>query len=309
MSILSDILSRVKQQQPKRDVHPGLRSTVSAIRQEESRRRKILLFATGISIFAGIGLAAIYLTDRQGLNNVNVTALQKTREADINQTAVPVAPTTPAATSKKEPASEPAKNKIAKANTPSAITKPEALPAAHPTETIEFRKPEIPGEMQHPAPSQEERIPGAKEQHIYAAEGYEKGDDLLNAASEYNKVLDIEPDNYRIINKIASLLIKMGRYDDAGRYLKTALNIKPDYIPALVNSGIVSAKTGNSGEAENHLLKAISIDGTSQAALLNIALLYEREKRYDQARDYFLRLRKLGDKNGELGMKRLDNIQ
>lgn len=304
MSILSDILSRVKQQQPKRDVHPGLSSSVSAIKQEESRRRKILLFATVISIFTGLGLAAIYLNDRYGLNEVSVAASQKTREAGINQTTVPVAPTIPTATSIKGPAAKPAKNK-----TPSALTKPEALPAAHPTEAIESRKPEIPGEIQHPVPSREEHIPGAKEQHLYAAEGYEKGDDLLNAASEYNKALEIESDNYRIINKIASLLIKMGRNDEAAGYLKNSLNIKSDYIPALVNSAIVSAKMGKNTEAETSLLKAISIDGTSQAALLNIALLYEREKRYDQARDYFSRLRKLGDKNGELGLQRLERVQ
>lgn len=304
MSILSDILSRVKQQQPKRDVHPGLSNTVSAIKQEESRRRKILLFATVISIFTGIGLAAIYLNNRYGLNEVSVAASQKTMEAGINQTAVPVAPTIPTATSIKGPAAKPAKNK-----TPSALTKHEALPAAHPTEAIESRKPEISGEIQHPVPSREEDIPGAKEQHLYAAEGYEKGDNLLNAASEYNKALEIEPDNYRIINKIASLLIKMGRNDEAAGYLKNSLNIKSDYIPALVNSAIVSAKTGKNTEAENSLLKAISIDGTSQAALLNIALLYEREKRYDQARDYFSRLRRLGDKNGELGLQRLERVQ
>ncbi|MEK6725259.1 MAG: tetratricopeptide repeat protein [Deltaproteobacteria bacterium] len=303
MSILSDILSRVKQQQPKRDVHPGLSSSVSAIKQEESRRRKILLFATIISIFTGLGLAAIYLTDRYALNKDSVTASQETRADGINQTAMPVEPTLPTTTPKIEPVAAPAKNK-----THYVLTKPEALPAKHPTEAIESRKPEIPVEMQHPVPIQEEHIPGAKEQHIYAAVGYEKGDDLLSAASEYNKALEIEPDNYRIINKIAALLIKMGRHDEAAGYLKNSLNIRSDYIPALVNSAIVSAKTGENIEAENSLLKAISIDGTSQSALLNIALLYEREKRYDQARDYFSRLRKLGDKNGELGMQRLERM-
>ena len=79
---------------------------------------------------------------------------------------MPVEPTLPTTTPKIEPVAAPAKNK-----THYVLTKPEALPAKHPTEAIESRKPEIPVEMQHPVPIQEEHILGAKEQHIYAAVG------------------------------------------------------------------------------------------------------------------------------------------
>jgi len=43
MSILADILSKIKHLEPRRDIPPGLRSTVSALRKKELNKRRVII--------------------------------------------------------------------------------------------------------------------------------------------------------------------------------------------------------------------------------------------------------------------------
>jgi len=137
---------------------------------------------------------------------------------------------------------------------------------------------------------------------------YEKKGDHYNAISSYKKVLDIEPRNYRVINKIAYILIQIASYEEALKYLDSALSIRHDYVPALINTGIVYAKAEKFSDAEKYLLKALSLEEANQPALFNIATLYEKQGKYDLARGYYLRLKNLGNDQGRLGIERIEGL-
>jgi len=144
--------------------------------------------------------------------------------------------------------------------------------------------------------------------YLYMGGNYEKKGDHYNAISSYKKVLDIEPRNYRVINKIAYILIQIASYEEALKYLDSALSIRHDYVPALINTGIVYAKAEKFSDAEKYLLKALSLEEANQPALFNIATLYEKQGKYDLARGYYLRLKNLGNDQGRLGIERIEGL-
>lgn len=322
MSILSDLLSRAKQQQPKRDVPPGLRGTVSSIKREESRRKKMFIFAGVISIFTGLGLAVVYITGYYGSDKVEgILASKMKKYPGTGQTmetssAPPPAPSVRKETLKAVPhvttgrrAAQIKKTDAGPVVAKSDIPEHDESSVVSPVKASELPIAEKTGDAAHKVPDQDMPAPGLKESYLYAAERYENSGDIASAASEYQKVLDLEPKNYRVMNKISFLLIKMGRFDEAERHLNSALLIRQDYVPALINAAIISASTGKITEAENYLLKALSIDPANRSSLLNLALLYEKEKKNDDAREYYSRLRRLGDKNGDMGIQRLGQVR
>lgn len=342
MSLLSDLLSKIKHPEPRKDIPPGLRSTVFAIKKEEFKKRRFIIIAVFAFVASGSGFGIVYIlnnylnapvrhavpsaekirqpeakrevaSDETGVRRPEQSgaALQKPAE-EIKQGAgqkppektepdIPVKPipsqrphdpsekrtSEPAAAKPKEPAAKETK------------TKKEAVVQAQQSAVPQIPKLEDSGT----------RNAGVKEMHLYMGEGYEKKKDFSNAIASYKKVIDIEPGNFRVINKLAHIFIQMNLHDEALKHLQNALKLKPDYVPALINSGIAYAKSGNPAEAERALLNAVAIEGTNQSALMNIAILYEKQGRYDLAKSYYLRLQRLGNMQGSTGIERIDALK
>lgn len=144
---------------------------------------------------------------------------------------------------------------------------------------------------------------------LYLARNYEQSGDFSKAVESYKKVLQIDPQNYKAMNKIAALFIKMNLWNESLGYLKNSLKLKDNYVPSLINLGIVYAKTGKDSEAERSFLRAISLDEDNHSAIFNIAVLYENQGAYDKALGYYKKLKNLGDKEGINGLQRLENKQ
>jgi len=142
---------------------------------------------------------------------------------------------------------------------------------------------------------------------FYFARNHEKSGNLPGAVESYRKVLEIDPGNYRTMNNIAALLIRMNLWEESLGYLQSSIQLNDHYVPALINLGIVHARNGNSSEAERALLKALSLEEQNHSALFNIAVLYENEGSYDKARGYYQKLQTLGESEGIRGMKRLES--
>ncbi len=94
----------------------------------------------------------------------------------------------------------------------------------------------------------------------------------------------------RLYNSIGYLLIGQGRYQEAGLYVKKALEMKRGYLPALINMGIIKTKIGDYPEAENYFRMALEKEPDNPEALYNMGLLYEKKGAYDQAERYYERL-------------------
>ena len=175
---------------------------------------------------------------------------------------------------------------------------PESVPLAE--ESLNFSEPILDEQRNRDIEEQVTNL-------FYFARNHEKSGNLPGAVESYRKVLEIDPGNYRTMNNIAALLIRMNLWEESLGYLQNSIQLNDHYVPALINLGIVHARNGNSSEAERALLKAVSLEEQNRSALFNIAVLYENEGSYDRARGYYQRLQTLGESEGINGMKRLDN--
>ncbi len=334
MSLLSDILSKVKHPELSKEVPPGLKSTVFALKKKESNKKRLAILAIFAIVAVSAGFATVYLMEvylkrspRQTVAQRSQTVGPQTQQAQPPQAVhdekpdeKPLAgeqkraPETAMAQSLKKGQAEkdmqektksvvePQKNRRfaeTKKTEEKDTSKREVIPKGV-KEGKTIPDTEDVARTEKPGPDTSE-----KDLYLYMARNYEAKRDYPNAIASYKKVLSIEPRNYRVMNNIASILIKLNLYDEAKTYLSMALDVRNDYVPGLINLGIVFAKAGEAKHAEDSLLKALTLEPDNRDALLNIAILYEREGSYEKARQHYLRLKQLGDPRGEMGLERI----
>jgi tetratricopeptide (TPR) repeat protein len=144
---------------------------------------------------------------------------------------------------------------------------------------------------------------------LYTARTYEMQKKYHQALSLYKDVLAMEPNNYAVMNNISSILIHLGSYEESIRYAQRALEIRKEYVPSLVNLGIDYSCLGKASESESYFRRALTIDPANRNALLNLALLYEKQSAFDKADQCYARLSQEGDAQGYLGSARIAEKQ
>jgi len=310
MSLLADLLSKVRhhQQQPRKDIPPGLKNIILDSNKKEALKRRIIL----ISIFSALtiisGLTAVYLMQSYFAGD----RIQKTESFDYAQGRhrAQGAPSSQAGQVAQVTKEAGGRQLIVD----SQQKRPKTV------KTRESKGKENAGE-EEAQPVQEEKTQQAKvsaakvekpkvdtsekDAYIYMARSYELKKDYSNALSSYKKALNIEPKNYRIMNNIAYIFIQLDSFEEAMDYLQMAINVANDYVPALINMGIVHARLGRPSEAEGYLSRAVILEPYNKHALFNIAFFYEGQGNADRAQDYYLRLQRTGDIHGYLGLARI----
>ena len=111
------------------------------------------------------------------------------------------------------------------------------------------------------------------------------------ADNAYEKAIDIKSDDPDLHNNYGAFLCKMGKIDEALKEFKIAYN-SPFYDSpylAYANAGACLSKQGNYLQAENMLRKALSYDPNLPGALISMADLGIKTKRYLMARAYIER--------------------
>ncbi|EGR28043.1 hypothetical protein IMG5_184450 [Ichthyophthirius multifiliis] len=88
----------------------------------------------------------------------------------------------------------------------------------------------------------------------YIARNYE-----LSVLS-FKNVLQIDPNNYSLWNKLGATLAQLGRADEAIEAYHRALELKPNYVRVWVNLGIAHAYKGDYVEAARLYLNALSFN-------------------------------------------------
>jgi hypothetical protein len=309
MSLLADLLSRVKHQGFKRDVPPNLRQVVEDSSERATIKKKVALLSVIVLAAVIAGFGVIYV-----LNTF------------IKPSAVkPMVP-------QPQPAL-PAGSMIASQSAPPAVQTPApAPPLSHPEVSAPAPAPpsqHAPAQHSHkhkpvlkkrpvPAPIDGEAAVAEtksgqiskegsekKDMYLYAARASESSKDYKEALSNYTKALDFDPGNYFILNNIAGIMLLMGRYNDALLYARNAFNIRADYAPSLINMGIASVKLNNTADGERYLSRALTLDPSNKTSLLNLALLHEKNVEYERAYSSFYKLAELGDVQGYLGLARI----
>ncbi|WP_323042460.1 tetratricopeptide repeat protein [Gemmobacter sp.] len=83
--------------------------------------------------------------------------------------------------------------------------------------------------------------------------------------------------NADVLSAIGSTNLKLGRLGQAEQMLRRALELDPDFVPALNNLGVVLMEKGETGEARRVFQRAYALDsGNSDAIRENLRLAIAR---------------------------------
>ena len=102
---------------------------------------------------------------------------------------------------------------------------------------------------------------------------------------------ELDPDNASIQNNLGLTYFMRERYDLSEKHFRRALEIEPSFTDARNNFGRLLIEVNRFSEAEVELKKVLS-DLTYPAlekVYINMGLCYFNQKKYDQAREYFLK--------------------
>jgi len=309
MSLLSDLLSKIKHPEPRKDVPPGLRSMVSTLKKKEFNRRRLALFMAFAVMALGSGFVTVYLVGIY-LPTSELRALKSEQPSPTGSAAQ-----TPQETSRGQVIVNSQEKKVEMVRTQKEGEEKKIEKKVSPgplkiQKTFEDTSQPVQGRKTQPETVEVANIEkpkvdsSEKDLYLYMAGNYESRKDYPNALASYKKVLSIEPMNYRVMNNIASILLQLNSIEEAKNYLQNAFNIKNDYVPGLINMGIALARLGETEKAEGFLLRAHTLEPDNRRTIFNIAILYEKKGNYEKAREYYLRLQRLGDTEGSLGLER-----
>jgi tetratricopeptide (TPR) repeat protein len=75
----------------------------------------------------------------------------------------------------------------------------------------------------------------------------------------------------------------MRSYERAENLLREAIIINPDFVPALVDMGGLSAEKGDFAKAEKYLTRATSLEPLNATAHYNLAQVYQMQGKNAEA--------------------------
>lgn len=300
MSLLADLLSKVKHQDTKKEIPPNLKDIVT---RQSAIKKKIIL----ISVFSVVAVIAGILIVHLMASFISISDKTKVRSEQLEVKSKSPKSSAQNEVSKKSQESlvyniEQKTQKDLKGSSPETSLGVESKSKSTRTKiskrdsnsTKGLRTEEI-----------ENKTAPQKDAYLYSARDYKIKKDYPGALAYYKKVLEIDKNNFTAMNNIAYILLHLGLANESIKYSQRAVDIKKDYVPALVNLGIAHAKIENIPAAEMYLNRALTIEPDNQSIILNLAVLYERQKDYQRSSEYFSKLTQLGDVTGFLGLARI----
>ncbi len=335
MSLLADLLSKIKHSQSKREIPPNLKHIVSSSAQRSARRRKIILISIFFIAAVVAGIFAIYFMNSiTGIRTGGQwSEVRKQEEAGSRKPETESQK--PEVRSQNELIEDGAvkpnisdelgvksselgvRNLERKSETDKTILKDRTqnLPTGQAGTEHRLALSEVEGtpsrERKTESPEQKtqlseiQNVRAAVDAYLYSARNHEIKKDYSKALFDYRKVLELDKNNFTVMNNIAYILLQIGLINESIEYSQMAVNIKKDYVPALINLAVANARTGNISAAETYLNSALMIEPDNQSVLLNYAVLYEKKGDYTRASEYFLKLNRLGNVTGSLGLARI----
>lgn len=132
--------------------------------------------------------------------------------------------------------------------------------------------------------------------HLALGIVYQSIDRDERALSHLKTAVELAPDDGGAHNSYAVLLCQVGRYNEADRHFRLALN-DPFYATpdvALANAGSCARRDGRNDEAERYLREALEYDPRSRTALFNLAHLSLAQGESLRARAFLQRLESVG---------------
>lgn len=106
------------------------------------------------------------------------------------------------------------------------------------------------------------------------------------ALADYNRALEVRPDYAEALNNRGITYDDLGRYDEALADYNRALELKPDYPEALNNRGLTHLRLGRCDEALADLSRALQLKPDDPQSLYNMACLFSLMQRPEDATAY-----------------------
>lgn len=97
--------------------------------------------------------------------------------------------------------------------------------------------------------------------------------------TRYRQLLKDEPDNIDALNGLGIALGQQGRFDEAIRYFRLAIEIKSDFADAHSNLGVALVRSGNIDDGIKHLKEALRINPELDNAKRNLEVMLSSQKR------------------------------
>jgi len=130
----------------------------------------------------------------------------------------------------------------------------------------------------------------AKNAYDYYNDAYDMylAGDYKNAEKMFKKVIKMKPDFVKSYNKLGLTYMAMNQVDHAIFYYKKAVYVDPNCAEAYYNLGVASEikykdKTEKAEEAYLKVIKLNNDDYSFVRASLNLARIYRKQKKYDDA--------------------------
>jgi len=132
--------------------------------------------------------------------------------------------------------------------------------------------------------------------HLALGIVYQRIDRVDRALEHFRTAVRLAPGDGGAHNSYAALLCQTGRYEQADREFRAALE-DPFYATpatALANAGSCARRDGRDQDAQRYLREALGFDPTNQTALFNLAMLAFAAGNPLQARAFLQRLEAAG---------------
>jgi Flp pilus assembly protein TadD len=324
MSLITDLLAKVKKQEPRRDVPPILKDEVLQSKSERHTRRRLMGFLVLALILIAAGFGVIYVVESMKGPSLLVSA-PATGTPPLQTTPQLTAPAPPPQVDTGTSTSPSGDLKVIAQAAPPEQKKDSSIPSREKKAIQKYAHksaPEASGRVQEmkrekavavdhaePANTSGSMTRQDKDMNLYMARTYEVQKNYRQALMHYRKVLAKEPNNYVVMNNIASMLIYLGSYEEAIGHAQKALNVRRGYVFSLINLGISYGCLGKHSESESYFGKALAVEPTNHHALLNLGLLYEKQNAFEQAARYYRRLSEGENVQGYLGLARIAEKQ
>lgn len=314
MSLLADLLSKVKFQGTKGDVPPNLKQVVSDSSEKSAARKRFIMLSVLILLAVVSGFGAVYIVEfymkphsakkTSGPPEMPVQEQLAGKPSAVPAPDVQLPPARPETAVAARPKRE---------RSPVSVNKNIFHPARQPEKMQASQAGDYEKKKTSDATASEKDITNqpagenreSRDAYIYAARAAESKKDYQQALFNYKKALEMDSANYIIMNNISSIMLQTGSYNEAVTYSRKALAINKDYAPSLINLGIACIGLNDNAEGGNYLSRALSVDPSNRHALLNLAILHERLGDFEKAYGLYLQLAEMRDVQGYLGIARI----
>jgi tetratricopeptide (TPR) repeat protein len=115
------------------------------------------------------------------------------------------------------------------------------------------------------------KSPGLSTTHALLANAYHRKGELDLAVSEFEKSLEINPDNLYSLNNLASTLAEQGNLEEALGSTQKLVSSHPDYEPGVITMGNILEELGEFINAQVYYKRALELDSNSFENHLNLA--------------------------------------